>query len=147
MKKKEMKRRLTKKTIHEPGSGSEIGIISIHITERNDVNDDQGYESYVVKQESASPHLNFAVTDGQSVVATRYVNSSTDEAASLYFSTGTSFEAAIDGHPSDDCHGSRSKLLNIVWSSDYVIGKGLHYLPLAPPSSKAKSGPSKTCTL
>ncbi|KAG0151459.1 hypothetical protein CROQUDRAFT_667997 [Cronartium quercuum f. sp. fusiforme G11] len=36
--------------------------------------------------------LNFAVTDGKSVVATRYVTSSTDEAASLYFSTGTSFE-------------------------------------------------------
>jgi glutamine amidotransferase len=32
--------------------------------------------------------LNFAVTDGQSVVATRYVSSTTDEAASLYFSTG-----------------------------------------------------------
>jgi hypothetical protein len=52
--------------------------------------------------------LNFAVTDGQSVVATRYVNSSTDEAASLYFSTGTSFEAAsgmdepVGG--SDECH-------------------------------------------
>ncbi|KAI7954186.1 hypothetical protein MJO28_006733 [Puccinia striiformis f. sp. tritici] len=149
--------------------------------------------------------LNFAVTDGQSVVATRYVNSSTDEAASLYFSTGTSFEAAIDGHPSDDCHGSleaaqyrmkkcdkRERIVLIAsepltfektdWveipcqtviivtpkmnvlqfpiideffqhtltpnrSSDYVIGKGLHYLPLAPPSSKAKSGPSKTCTL
>ncbi|KNF00041.1 hypothetical protein PSTG_06665 [Puccinia striiformis f. sp. tritici PST-78] len=149
--------------------------------------------------------LNFAVTDGQSVVATRYVNSSTDEAASLYFSTGTSFEAAIDGHPSDDCHGSleaaqyrmkkcdkRERIVLIAsepltfektdWveipcqtviivtpkmnvlqfpiideffqhtltpnrSSDYVIGKGLHYLPLAPPSSKTKSGPSKTCTL
>jgi hypothetical protein len=54
--------------------------------------------------------LNFAVTDGQSVVATRYVNSSTDEAASLYFSTGTSFEAAsaLDGGPainSKECHG------------------------------------------
>ncbi|KAA1074463.1 hypothetical protein PGT21_006190 [Puccinia graminis f. sp. tritici] len=54
--------------------------------------------------------LNFAVTDGQSVVATRYVNSSTDEAASLYFSTGTSFEAAsaLDGGPainSEECHG------------------------------------------
>ena len=52
--------------------------------------------------------LNFAVTDGQSVVATRYVNSSTDEAASLYFSTGTSFEAAngLDDAvvKSDECH-------------------------------------------
>ena len=44
--------------------------------------------------------LNFCITDGESVVCTRYVSSKTDEAASLvrvrtthkqYFSTGTSF--------------------------------------------------------
>ncbi|KAF7846182.1 hypothetical protein BT93_L4925 [Corymbia citriodora subsp. variegata] len=33
--------------------------------------------------------LNFAVTDGHSVVITRYVSSKTDEAASLYYSSGT----------------------------------------------------------
>ncbi len=33
--------------------------------------------------------LNFAVADGHSVVCTRYVSSATDEAASLYFSSGT----------------------------------------------------------
>ncbi|KAF2863268.1 N-terminal nucleophile aminohydrolase [Piedraia hortae CBS 480.64] len=33
--------------------------------------------------------LNFAVTDGHSVVCTRYVSSKTDEAASLFFSSGT----------------------------------------------------------
>jgi glutamine amidotransferase len=33
--------------------------------------------------------LNFAVTDGHSVVCTRYVNSRTDEAASLFWSSGT----------------------------------------------------------
>ncbi|KAI9837321.1 MAG: hypothetical protein M1819_000395 [Sarea resinae] len=36
--------------------------------------------------------LNFAVTDGHSVVATRYVSSKTDEAASLYFSSGTNWK-------------------------------------------------------
>ena len=36
--------------------------------------------------------LNFAVTDGHSVVCTRYVSSATDEAASLYFSSGTSWQ-------------------------------------------------------
>ena len=36
--------------------------------------------------------LNFAVTDGQSVVCTRYVSSTTDEAASLYFSSGTNWK-------------------------------------------------------
>ncbi|KAL8803773.1 MAG: hypothetical protein Q9182_002983 [Xanthomendoza sp. 2 TL-2023] len=36
--------------------------------------------------------LNFAVTDGHSVVCTRYVSSMTDEAASLYWSSGTSWQ-------------------------------------------------------
>ena len=36
--------------------------------------------------------LNFAVADGHSVVCTRYVTSATDEAASLYFSSGTSWK-------------------------------------------------------
>lgn len=146
--------------------------------------------------------LNFAVTDGKSVVATRYVTSSTDEAASLYFSTGTSFEAAtnagIDLPELDDCHDpieaaqyrmkksdKREKIVLIAsepltfektdWleipcqtviivtpkmnvlqfpiideffqhtltpnrSSDYVIGKGLHYLPA---SGSSKLGHSK----
>ena len=35
--------------------------------------------------------LNFAVTDGVSVVCSRYVSSRTDEAASLYWSSGTSW--------------------------------------------------------
>ncbi|EGX43454.1 hypothetical protein AOL_s00215g190 [Orbilia oligospora ATCC 24927] len=35
--------------------------------------------------------LNFAATDGHSVVCTRYISSRTDEAASLYFSSGTRF--------------------------------------------------------
>lgn len=35
--------------------------------------------------------LNFAVSDGNTVVACRYVSSKTDEAASLYYSTGTKF--------------------------------------------------------
>ena len=36
--------------------------------------------------------LNFAVTDGKSVVCSRYVSSKTDSAASLYFSSGTSWK-------------------------------------------------------
>ena len=35
--------------------------------------------------------LNFGLSDGHSVVCTRYVSSKTDEAASLYFSSGTRF--------------------------------------------------------
>jgi glutamine amidotransferase len=36
--------------------------------------------------------LNFAVTDGESIICTRYISSSTDEAASLYYSSGTQWE-------------------------------------------------------
>ena len=36
--------------------------------------------------------LNFAVTDGHSVVCSKYVSSFTDEAASLFFSSGTSWK-------------------------------------------------------
>ncbi|CAE6449711.1 unnamed protein product [Rhizoctonia solani] len=43
--------------------------------------------------------MNFCITDGKSVVATRYVSSRTDEAASLWFSSGTTFhEYAPGGH-------------------------------------------------
>ena len=43
--------------------------------------------------------LNFAVTDGHTVVCTRYVSSKTDEAASLYFSSGTKWvEGKTEGH-------------------------------------------------
>ncbi|KAJ3479609.1 hypothetical protein NLI96_g8943 [Meripilus lineatus] len=43
--------------------------------------------------------MNFCVTDGESVIATRYINSRQDEAASLWFSSGTTFsEYAEGGH-------------------------------------------------
>ncbi|KAI0032735.1 N-terminal nucleophile aminohydrolase [Vararia minispora EC-137] len=41
--------------------------------------------------------MNFCVTDGESVVATRYVSSRKDEAASLWFSSGTTFSEYADG--------------------------------------------------
>lgn len=41
--------------------------------------------------------LNFAVTDGKSVVCTRYVSSKTDEAASLFFSSGTNWRETTTG--------------------------------------------------
>ncbi|KIY71003.1 N-terminal nucleophile aminohydrolase [Cylindrobasidium torrendii FP15055 ss-10] len=43
--------------------------------------------------------MNFCVTDGNTIIATRYISSRTDEAASLWFSSGTSFsEYAEGGH-------------------------------------------------
>ncbi|KAH8801544.1 glutamine amidotransferase class-II protein [Xylogone sp. PMI_703] len=48
----------------------------------------------VIQQENLDTRslLNFAVTDGHSVICTRYVSSRTDEAASLYYSSGTAWE-------------------------------------------------------
>ncbi|KAG0258421.1 hypothetical protein BG011_003313 [Mortierella polycephala] len=42
--------------------------------------------------------MNFAVTDGVSVVCSRYISSRTLEAASLYYSSGTRFESYKPGH-------------------------------------------------
>ncbi|KAF9457444.1 N-terminal nucleophile aminohydrolase [Collybia nuda] len=41
--------------------------------------------------------MNFCVTDGESVVVTRYISSRKDEAASLWFSSGTAFSEYADG--------------------------------------------------
>lgn len=53
--------------------------------------------------------LNFAVTDGHSVICTRYVSSATDEAASLYYSSGTQWTERPGADPSDpqDFHMER----------------------------------------
>jgi len=45
-----------------------------------------------VRDKDSRSLLNFAITDGKSVVCTRYVSSKTDEAASLFFSSGTSWQ-------------------------------------------------------
>ncbi|GAA5895512.1 class II glutamine amidotransferase [Sporobolomyces salmoneus] len=41
--------------------------------------------------------MNFCVSDGTSVVATRYITSATEEAASLFFSTGSTFAETEPG--------------------------------------------------
>jgi hypothetical protein len=41
--------------------------------------------------------LNFIVTDGSTIVASRYISSRVDEAASLYFSSGTTFNEYAPG--------------------------------------------------
>lgn len=51
--------------------------------------------------------LNFAITDGKSVVCTRYVSSKTDEAASLFFSSGTDWKPQPD---KDGIIGARPKI-------------------------------------
>ncbi|KAI0977147.1 nucleophile aminohydrolase [Xylaria arbuscula] len=58
--------------------------------------------------------LNFAVTDGHSIICTRYVSSKTDEAASLYFSSGTQWEAKPAGEDRDYQMERRDKGADIV---------------------------------
>ena len=60
--------------------------------------------------------LNFCVTDGKSIIATRYITSSTDEAASLWFSTGS---------VSSLCRSSA--LLTCVLQSFEKYDEGGHY--------------------
>ncbi|KAL1842687.1 hypothetical protein VTJ49DRAFT_4466 [Mycothermus thermophilus] len=52
--------------------------------------------------------LNFCVTDGHSIICTRYVGSSTDEAASLYYSSGTLWETRAPAPGSQDYQMERS---------------------------------------
>ncbi|KAI1262490.1 N-terminal nucleophile aminohydrolase [Xylariaceae sp. FL1019] len=51
--------------------------------------------------------LNFCVTDGTSIICTRYVSSKTDEAASLYFSSGTQWETKPKASDDKDYQMSR----------------------------------------
>lgn len=58
--------------------------------------------------------LNFAVTDGESVVCSRYVSSTTDEAASLFFSSGTSWKQLKGDSKSDKTAASEEEDRNYV---------------------------------
>ncbi|KAK4150078.1 nucleophile aminohydrolase [Chaetomidium leptoderma] len=52
--------------------------------------------------------LNFAVSDGHSIICTRYVGSASDEAASLYYSSGTLWETRAPIPESRDYQMERS---------------------------------------
>ncbi|KAF9929998.1 hypothetical protein FBU30_001017 [Linnemannia zychae] len=51
-----------------------------------------------IAHDDGSSMMNFAVTDGVSVVCTRYISSSHLEAASLYYSSGNRFEKCDSSH-------------------------------------------------
>jgi len=53
-------------------------------------------------EEEVASLLNFAVTDGHDVVCSRYVSSKTEEAASLFFSSGTSWKEPAEGKEKGD---------------------------------------------
>ncbi|KAK3901158.1 nucleophile aminohydrolase [Staphylotrichum tortipilum] len=52
--------------------------------------------------------LNFAVSDGHSVICTRYISSASDEAASLYYSSGTLWETRAPTPDNRDYQMERS---------------------------------------
>ncbi|KAK4103888.1 N-terminal nucleophile aminohydrolase [Parathielavia hyrcaniae] len=52
--------------------------------------------------------LNFAVSDGHTIICTRYISSSSDEAASLYYSSGTLWETRAPMPGSRDYQMERS---------------------------------------
>lgn len=59
--------------------------------------------------------LNFCVSDGHSIICTRYINSSTDEGASLYCSTGTQWEKTIFRDDDGDYQmGRHDKCANVT---------------------------------
>ncbi|KAG2023531.1 glucosamine 6-phosphate synthetase, variant 2 [Coprinopsis cinerea AmutBmut pab1-1] len=68
--------------------------------------------------------LNFCVTDGKSVVVTRYVSSRTDEAASLWFSSGSEFsEYGEGGHYKMTKSDKRENIIMV--SSDMLYKRPL----------------------
>ncbi|KAJ5553288.1 hypothetical protein N7513_004088 [Penicillium frequentans] len=59
--------------------------------------------------------LNFAVTDGHSVICTRYISSKTDEPASLYFSSGTKWkEGKTKGHYKMERHDKGADIVLVA---------------------------------
>ena len=60
---------------------------------------------------SAPSYYNFAVTDGQSVAAVRYVSDPTKEPASLYYSAGGKYQCTEGTCQFIECHGSERTVI------------------------------------
>lgn len=88
--------------------------------------------------------LNFAVTDGQSVVCTRYVSSTTDEAASLYFSSGTNWKQ--EGPKGNYKMERRDKGADIVLvaSEPLTFERGMYIRSLSNPCAPLFRHPNQT---
>ncbi|KAG5966325.1 hypothetical protein E4U58_002553 [Claviceps cyperi] len=82
---------------HDPSSAPEMGFgpnvlrkaVELTISQINELTDSIPQDILQNEDVDTRSLLNFAVTDGHSVICTRYISSSTDEAASLYYSSGT----------------------------------------------------------
>jgi glutamine amidotransferase len=78
--------------------------------------------------------LNFAITDGHSVVCTRYVSSRTDEAASLYYSSGTTWEdKSSKGEYQMDRRDKGADIV-LVASEPLTFERGKSHTPFPGPS-------------
>ena len=94
-----------------------------------------------VNPEDTRSLLNFAVTDGKSVVCSRYVSSRTDEAASLYFSSGTSWQR--DGEPVPSSSSSSSST-RASYPNDPNVLRSLQQRP--PQTTRSSTSISTTTT-
>jgi glutamine amidotransferase len=72
--------------------------------------------------------LNFAVTDGHTVVCTRYVSSKTDEAASLYYSSGTTWHDKDKGNYQMDRRDKGGDIV-LVASEPLTFERGMEFKP------------------
>ena len=78
---------------------------------------------------SAPSYYNFAVTDGASVAAVRYVSDPSLEPASLYYAVGGSYQAAEGVFQSTDCHGNER---TVVIASERLNEKSKDWIRVAP---------------
>lgn len=74
--------------------------------------------------------LNFAVSDGHTVVCTRYISSQTDEPASLYFSSGTKWtEGCTKGHFKMERHDKGAEI--VLVASEPITFERREWCPFA----------------
>lgn len=88
--------------------------------------------------------LNFALTDGHSVVCSRYVSSSKDEAASLYYASGTQWTTTTTNP--DDSHYQMERRdkgadLVLIASEPLTFDRGQSFCFLFPSASHPRSVP------
>lgn len=83
--------------------------------------------------------MNFCVTDGESVVVTRYISSRKDEAASLWFSSGTTFSEYADGGHYRMCKADKRENIIMIASepltferADWMEIKTNHMVVITP---------------
>lgn len=84
--------------------------------------------------------LNFAVTDGHTVVCTRYISSKTDEPASLYFSSGTKWkEGKVKGHFKMERHDKGADIVLVASEPITFERRELLFLPKKVPKYGGRS--------